>query len=60
MVAGYPKLGTVDDLVAYARRTIMRMDPRHTSQRRTRDTHMMYYQPALIIMHWPSRGGRWT
>jgi hypothetical protein len=19
-----------------------------------------FYQPALIIMHWPSRGGRWT
>jgi hypothetical protein len=18
------------------------------------------YQPALIIMHWPNRGGRWT
>jgi hypothetical protein len=19
-----------------------------------------FYQPALIIMHWPSPGGRWT
>src|SRR6478609_2745852 len=21
---------------------------------------LKYYQPALIIMHWPNRGGRWT
>ena len=20
----------------------------------------IYYQPALILMHWPSPGGRWT
>ena len=23
-------------------------------------TVQMLYQPALIIMHWPSSGGRWT